>query len=234
MKKTFIAVFFSLFVLSSANADIGLNVGVSAQLGEFETKGKETSSDGTSQTSDAEKALFASGSYFIEKDLAFLPAALGRIGSRVHIGYDNMVHDISLGTQSNFRDVSLGAAGATVAAGDNTLTASITGFETVYATVNITDWLYVKAGTVTVDVATEHFQSGIKQSSYGNSHSLDGDMYGFGISKSTDNGFFMRIEYNNYDIEGKKVVSSKADSKFTAELQDSSGDTTRVSIGKSF
>ena len=59
-------------------------------------------------------------------------------------------------------------------------------------------------------------------------------MYGFGIAKSTDNGFFMRIEYNNYDIEGKKVVSTKTDSKFTAELKDSSGDTTRISIGKSF
>ena len=31
----------------------------------------------------------------------------------------------------------------------------VTGFETLYATLNVTDWLYVKAGAVTVDVDTK-------------------------------------------------------------------------------
>ncbi len=230
MKKTFLAVFFSLFMLTSANADLGVNVGVSAQLGEMEAKGKETSSDSTSQTSDVEKALLGTAGFFIEKDLSFLPGPFGRIA----IGFDNIAHDLDLGTQSNHRAASLGAAGATVAAGNNSLTAEITGFETIYATLNITDWLYVKGGSVTVDVSTEYTQNGTKQSSYGDSHSLDGSVYGFGVEKSTDNGFFMRLEYNSYDIDGKSVASTKTDSKFTAALQDVSGDTGRISIGKSF
>ena len=57
---------------------------------------------------------------------------------------------------------------------------------------------------------------------------------GVGVSKSTDNGFFMRLEYNDYDIDGKSVTSTKTDSKFTATLNDVSGTTGRLSIGKSF
>ena len=234
MKKTFLAVFFSLFVLTSANAEIGVNVGFAAQLGEMSAKGKETSSDGTSQTSDSEKALFGAAGFFVEKDLAFLPGRLGNLGSRIAIGYDNIMHDIDLGTQTNFRQVGLGAAGAVLNGKDNTLNAEIQGFETIYAIVNITDWLYVKGGTVTVDVNTAYTQTGVKQTSYGDNHELDGSVYGFGVSKETENGFFVRLEYNTYDIDGKSVVSKKADSKFTAELRDVEGEVGRISIGKAF
>ena len=233
MKKTFLAVFFSLFLLTSANAEIGVNVGVSAQIGSMETSGKEASSDGTSQTSDVEEALFGTAGFFIEKDLSFLPGPFGRIA----IGFDNIAHDIDLGTQSNFRAASLGAAGAAgaaVSAGNNSLTAEVTGFQTIYATVNITDWLYVKGGSVTVDVDTEYFKNGVKQTSYTNNHSLDGNMIGFGVQKTSDNGMFFRLEYNDYDIEGKSVKSTGTDSKFTAVLDDVDGSSGRISIGKSF
>ena len=93
-----------------------------------------------------------------------------------------IVLGIDLGTQSNYRAASLGAAGATVVAGNNSLTAEVTGFQTIYATLNITDWLYVKGGSVTVDVDTEYTQNGAKQSSYGNSHELDGTVFGVGVS----------------------------------------------------
>ncbi len=230
MKKTFLAVFFSLFLLTSANADIGVNVGVSAQIGSMETSGKEANSIGTSETSDVEEALFGTAGFFIEKDLSFLPGPF----SRIAIGFDNIAHDIDLGTQSNYRAASLGAAGATVVAGNNSLTAEVTGFQTIYATLNITDWLYVKGGSVTVDVDTEYTQNGAKQSSYGNSHELDGTVFGVGVSKTTDSGLFMRLEYNDYDIDGKSVTSTKTDSKFTATLNDVTGSTGRISIGKSF
>ena len=58
MKKTILAVFFSLFFSAVASADIGLNVGVSAQIGVMEAKGEEKSSAGTTETSDTEEALF--------------------------------------------------------------------------------------------------------------------------------------------------------------------------------
>jgi opacity protein-like surface antigen len=237
MKKTFLAVFFSLFILNSASAEIGVNVGVSAQLGTMEAKGKEHTSDTTNvdgsvgnQTSDTEETIFGTAGFFIEKDLSFLPGPFARLA----VGFDNIAHDLDLGTQSNYRAASLGASGNAVEAMNHSLTAEVTGFQTVYATLNVTDWLYVKAGSVTVDIDTEYTQNGVKQTGYGNSHELDGTVLGIGVEKVADNGIFVRVEYNDYDIDGKKVANTKTDSKFSAELLDVSGSTGRISVGKSF
>ena len=235
MKKTFLTLFFSLFVISSAFADIGLNVGVSAQIGEMSTSGKEvnTAMD-TTETSQTEKHLFATAGFFVEKDFAFLPKIGESIGSRIAIGYDNIGHDIGLGTTSNARALSLGAAGAEVMPQVHALSAKVTGFQTYYVTVNLTDWLYVKVGDVEVDLTTKFEQNGVTSSNYGNSHTLDGSVLGFGVEKSTDNGFFARLEYNDYDIDGKTVTNSGTDSKFRTTLNSVSGETSRISVGKSF
>ena len=76
--------------------------------------------------------------------------------------------------------------------------------------------------------------TGSATSSYPTSHSLDGTVVGFGVEKSSDNGMFFRLEYNDYSIDGKSIVNAGADSKFTATLNDVSGSTGRVSIGKAF
>ena len=229
MKKIVIALLVTFGLTTIVSAEIGVKVGVSAQIGSMETSGKETSSDGTTTTSKTEEALFATGGFFIEKDLAFLPGPFARLS----IGFDNIVHDLDLGTQRNARNASLGAtATPTVAATDHSLEAEVTGFETLYATINITDWLYVKAGSVTVDVATKF--SGSATSNYPTSHSLDGTVMGFGVEKSSDNGMFFRLEYNDYSIDGKSVANTGTDSKFTAVLNDVSGSTGRISIGKAF
>ena len=214
--------------------NLGVKAGFTAQIGSMETSGKETSSAGTTETSNVREAFFGTGGYFIEKDLAFLPSKLGEIGSRIHIGYDNIVHDLDLGTVNNFRKISDGAAAGVIdtAAANHSLNAKIDGFETVYATINITDWLYVKGGAVTVDVVTDY--KGSATSTYAKKHELDGTVFGFGLSRSTDNGWFTRLEYNEYDIDGKSVVNSGTDSKFTATLNDVSGSTGRISIGKAF
>ena len=235
MKKTFLAVFFSLFISSIASAEIGVNVGVTAQIGSMEAKGEETSSAGTTEASDTEEALFGTAGLFIEKDLAFLPGIGDSIGSKIYIGYDNIAHDISLGTQTNVRNTTtLGAAGATTPAGENAVKATVTDFQTIYVRFNILDWLYVKAGEVTVDFEAEFTKNGVVSSSYAKSHELDGTIVGVGIEQSTDNGLFFRIEYNDYDIDGKSVTSSGTDSKFTAKLKDVSGETARISVGKAF
>ena len=57
---------------------------------------------------------------------------------------------------------------------------------------------------------------------------------GFGISKTTDTGWFTRLEFNDYDIDGKSVASTGTDSKFTAVLSDVTGSTGRISFGKAF
>lgn len=242
MKKTLIAAFLSLFLFSSANAEIGLNVGISAQLGEMTANGKETNSDTQANAADkvgtqkrSESAVFGSAGFFIEKDLSFLPGGLGDgFGSRLSIGYDNIMHDIGLGTQDNARLASLGADGATVAATTHSLEATVTGFSTIYAQFNIKDWLYVKAGDVTVDVDTRFTKAGIASTDYGTSHELDGTVLGFGVQKTTDDGLFFRLEYNDYDIDGKAVASKGTDSTLTATLDDVSGSTGRIAIGKAF
>jgi hypothetical protein len=228
MKKITLAILMTFGIFTMVSADIGVKLGVSAQIGSMETSGKEVSSDGTTETSNNEEALFGTAGFFIEKDLAFLPGPFARLS----VGYDNIVHDLDLGTQTNHREESLGAEGAVTASTGHSVEAKITGFETLYATVNITDWLYVKAGSVTVDVATKF--SGSATSNYPTSHSLDGTVMGFGVEKSSDNGMFFRLEYNDYSIDGKSVVNAGADSKFTATLNDVSGSTGRISIGKAF
>jgi len=228
MKKIVIAILVTFGLSTIVSAEIGLKVGVSAQVGDMSTSGKEVSSAGTTVTSQTEKALFATAGFFIEKDLAFLPGPFGRLS----IGYDNIVHDLDLGTQRNPRQANLQAAGALATATDHTLEAKVSGFETLYATLNVTDWLYLKAGSVTVDVDTKF--NGTSTSSYPTSHSLDGTVMGFGVEKSSDNGMFFRLEYNDYSIDGKSVKNAGADSVFTATLNDVSGSTGRISIGKAF
>jgi hypothetical protein len=228
MKKIVIALLVTFGLTTMVSAEIGLKVGVSAQVGDMSTSGKEVSSDGTSVNSETEKALFATAGYFIEKDLAFLPGPFGRLS----VGYDNIVHDLDLGEQSNYREASLRDAGNARSKRNHTVEAEVTGFDTLYATLNITDWLYLKAGSVTVDVTTKF--TGTETSSYPTSHSLDGSVVGFGVEKSSDNGMFFRLEYNDYSIDGKTVANAGADSKFTATLNDVSGSTGRISIGKAF
>ena len=230
MKKITLAILMTFGIFTMVSADIGVKLGVSAQIGSMEASGSETNSDGVTPTqkSGNREALFGTGGFFIEKDLAFLPGPFARLS----IGFDNIAHDLDLGTQNNQREATLGAAGAIVASTDHSLNAKITGFETLYATVNVTDWLYVKAGSVTVDVETKF--SGSATSSYPTGHSLDGTVLGFGVEKSSDNGMFFRLEYNDYDIDGKSVANGGADSKFTATLNDVTGSTGRISIGKAF
>ena len=230
MKKIILAILMTFGIFTMVSADIGVKLGVSAQIGSMETSGSEKNSDGVTatQNSQTEEALFGTAGFFIEKDLAFLPGPFGRLS----IGFDNIVHDLDLGTTSNAREASLGAAGAVVNATTHSLNAKVTGFETLYASINITDWLYVKAGSVTVDVDTKF--TGSTTSSYATSHSLDGTVMGFGVEKMSDNGMFFRLEYNDYSIDGKSVANTGTDSKFTAVLNDVSGSTGRISIGKAF
>jgi len=226
MKKIILAILMTFGIFTIVSAEIGVKVGVSAQIGSMETSGSEKNSDGVTatQNSQTEEALFGTAGFFIEKDLAFLPGPFGRLS----IGFDNIVHDLDLGTADNARKASLGAAGAVVASTVHKLDAEITGFETLYATLNITDWLYVKAGSVTVDVDTK------STATYATNHSLDGTVMGFGVEKSSDNGMFFRLEYNDYDIDGKTVSNTGTDSVFSATLKDVSGSTGRISIGKAF
>jgi len=228
MKKITLAVFMILSSFSIASADLGIKIGVSAQLGELDTTGKEKSSAGTETENKKVQGMFATGGIFIEKELGFLPGPL----SRFSVGYSNIAHDLNLGTQTNVRKTTLGAAGAVVNDANHSLGAEITDFETVYATLRITDWLYLKGGNVTMDVKTQF--KGTLTSKYKTNHSLDGTVFGVGVQAMKSNGLFFRAEVNDYNIDGVTVTNTGADSVYSVVLGDVQGTTGRLSIGKRF
>ena len=225
MKKIIIALFCGLFSFSVAHAELGINIGVSGQVGQVTANGSETENS-EKTTADEVEAVFGTASFFVEKTLDFLPGPLARLS----LGYDYVPHDIGTGTAGNVRKNELSAKGDSIRDEENTAKASFENLNTFYLTANLTDWLYVKAGLVEVDVVTkETLETG---SAYGNA-SLDGEMYGIGVATKTDNGFFARLEANWMDIDGVTLTSTtNSDNKVTLDGIDTAS--ARISVGKSF
>ena len=226
MKKITLAIFMALFSFSIASADLGVRVGTSGLIGLYETSGKEVE-NGETSTAKAQEAMGAMGSVFIEKQLSFLPGPL----KRVSIGYDRVLHKIETGVSDRTdKDSSKSVGFALTQSVENSLSASLDNISTVYALLNITDWLYVKTGTMEMDLTTtESLETG---SAYGNT-SLDGSVVGFGLNFVTDGGIFTRIEWNDTTIDGAVFTSStNADNKVT--LNEITGTQAKISIGKSF
>ena len=226
MKKLTLAIFLVLASFSMVSAEIGLKIGFNAQLGEFSTSGFEKEDDETSAT-QKEQGFVGLGSYFIEQNFGFLPGPF----SRLNIGYSHVPHDLKSGTKSNERTDRGAAAAGTLDAGvTNAISADISNYDTLYVSVNIFDWLYVKAGSVDLDVkTTEDLETG---SQYPNT-SLSGDIIGFGIHHQSESGFFGRIEYLDTSIGGTTLTSStNGDNQVT--LKDLEGETLGLSFGKAF
>jgi len=226
MKKLLILMATFCLFLTSAKAELGINIGVSAQVGSAEASGSESENSDVTK-SKTEEMLFGTGSFFIEKTLGFLPGPL----SRLSVGYDYVPHDIGTGTATNTRiNENSGGAITNVSTKENNVKASFEDLNTVYLTADITDFLYVKAGLVSVDAITkENLATG---SNYGNA-SLDGEVYGFGLKTSTDSGLFFRAEANWMDIDGVTLTST-TNSDNTVTLDGIDTVSGRISIGKSF
>jgi len=223
MKKILLTFVFIIAQFNFASAEIGVNIGVSAQVGTAEASGSE-SENGTVTNSKNEEMLFGTGSFFIEKTLDFLPGPLARLS----LGYDYVPHDIGTATATNIR---FDQDGDTVDDRvENNVKANFEDLNTIYLTANITEWLYLKAGLVSVDaISKETLGTG---SAYGNA-SLDGEMYGIGLNKSTDDGMFFRVEANWMDIDGATLTST-TNSDNTVTLNGIDTVSARASIGKSF
>ena len=223
MKKIILFTTLICLFLVPARAELGINIGVSAQVGSAEASGSE-SENGTISNSETEEMLFGTGSFFIEKTLDFLPGPFARLA----LGYDYVPHDIGTGTATNIRfDQDGDLLNDRV---ENNVKANFEDLNTFYLTADITDWLYVKAGLVSVDaISKETLGTG---SAYGNAK-LDGEVYGFGLKTSTDSGLFFRAEANWMDIDGVTLTSTtNSDNKVTLDGIDTvSG---RISVGKSF
>ena len=223
MRKLTIAIIMLFSTISLASAEMGVNIGISADVGTFSTSGSENENGEVSKKKDAE-SLVGYGSVFIEKTLGFLPGPFGRLS----VGYSHVPHDLKSGTADREdSDMKTGTAGAPV---NQKIQADFSNFNTLYATLRITDWLYVKAGSIDVDVTTnEKLGTG---SAYGNT-SLDGSTIGAGIHIASDNGLFFRFEVNDQNFDGVTLTSTtNSDNKVT--ITDLDGTTAKVAIGKSF
>ena len=223
MRKLTIAIIMLFSTISLASAEMGVNIGISADVGTFSTSGSENENGEVSKKKDAE-SLVGYGSIFIEKTLNFLPGPFGRLS----VGYSHVPHDLKSGTadreDSDMKDSN------TSANVKQKIQADFSNFNTVYATLRITDWLYVKAGSIDVDVTTnESLETG---SSYGDT-SLDGSTIGAGIHIAKDNGLFFRFEVNDQSFDGVTLTSTtNSDNKVT--ITDLDGTTAKMAIGKSF
>tara|TARA_B110001452_G_scaffold247616_1_gene233798 strand:- start:441 stop:713 length:273 start_codon:yes stop_codon:yes gene_type:complete len=90
--------------------------------------------------------------------------------------------------------------------------------------------MYVKSGSMSMDVkTTEGLETG---SSYPDA-SLDGTVIGFGFHKETDDGFFLRAEWTETEIDGVTLTSS-TNTDNTVTLDEVTGEQYRLSVGKAF
>ena len=219
--KKLIAIFFSIiFVHTSSNAEIGLNVGVSGQLGLFAASGSETTGGVATHKDDgSEYGAAGWGSIFIEKTL----------GDRLLVGIDYVPASLETDTVETSKMDMRTDDDSAVTASTNSVQVDFEDLTTYYVGLNLTENLYAKAGIVTVDVITnENLGTG---STYGNTD-LDGTVFGVGYNKSMNNGLFVRVEGNYMDFDGASLTSSANSNKI--ELSQLHGVSGKVSIGKTF
>jgi hypothetical protein len=220
MKKITIVILFLFSSLSVASADLGVNVGLSGQVGVFHATGVDTNNQTTGsdriQTEDA-TGVAGYNSWFIEKTL----------GRFITVGYDYVLDTLASDSATSIRTTCTSGIANDCTIQTNKVQVDFDKMNTLYVAVNITENLYIKLGQMSVDVITnEKLETG---STYGNT-SLDGDMYGIGFNKTFDNTMFVRVEATRMDFDGAKMIS--ADN--TVELKDLEGGSAKVSIGKSF
>jgi hypothetical protein len=216
MKKILLATIFSVFYLTSVSAEIGVNVGVSGQVGLFAASGQENvggATDTASENKGSEHGEAGWGSIFVEKTL----------GDRLAIGVDYVPSSLETETTESVKQ---SLKGGTV---ENKVQIDFEDMTTLYLVGKITDNFYLRAGMVEVDVITnENLGTG---STYGNT-SLDGTVLGFGYNNSFDNGMFVRAETNYMDFDSAKLTST-ANSN-TVAINQLHGVAAKLSVGKSF
>ena len=234
MKKLLIALVMLFGYVTSASAISGVNFGVSITAGQFEAdgasenfKGAHVSStspgDVTKKASaegDSAEALFGYGSIFIEKTL----------GDRLAIGVDYVPMTLDSETTENVQYNDDNPAAGVGTAKTNTVQVDFTDLTTIYLTLKLNDNLYLKAGSVSVDVETnESLGTG---GAYGNT-SLDGHMLALGYNRDLDTGAFVRLEAHTMDLDGVTLTNAN-DSTKSISADGVSGYGAKIAIGKSF
>ena len=220
MKKLTILIISSLMMFTLAKAEIGVNVGISGQLGVFAASGSETTGGvATHKDNGSEHGSAGWGSIFIEKTL----------GERFLVGIDYVPGSLETETTETAKQDMRTDGASTVTVSTNTVQVDFEDLTTYYLGVKLTENFYAKAGLVKVDVITnENLGTG---STYANTD-LDGNLFGVGYDNSFSNGLFVRVEGNYMDFDGASLTSSANNNKI--ELSQLHGVSGKISLGKSF
>ena len=233
MKKFIMSIIIMLCFGFNANAELGVNVGVTALYGVFEAEGAtekfaagHSSGAGTavekkaSAEGDSAEGEFALASIFVEKTLS----------DRFAIGLDYVPVSADSETAENVTNKAASSDLLVDSAATNTVQVDFEDLTTVYAMINLTDNIYAKAGIMTVDVVTnETLATG---GAYGNTD-LDGTMLAVGYAKDLDNGVFLRLEGSYMDFDGVSLTNQN-DSTKSVKVDGIEGYGARLSVGKSF
>jgi hypothetical protein len=236
MKKIIISIILMLCFGFKANAEMGVNIGITALYGAFDVDGAQEMFKGAHSSSaspgdvtkkasaegDSAEGEFALASIFIEKTL----------GDKLAIGIDYVPVSADSDTAENVTNKagSADAADLMDSAATNTVQVDFEDLTTIYAMINLTDNIYAKAGIMTVDVVTnETLNTG---GAYGNTD-LDGTMLAIGYAKDLDNGAFVRLEGSFMDFDGASLTNQN-DSTKSVKVDGIEGYGAKLSIGKSF
>ena len=219
MKKLITSIV-SVFLLTSAAYSFdrpGISIGGSFTAAYFETSAHEVEANEKSGEEEG-AALGGYASVFAEVTLA----------DRLSIGVAYVPEDLETETvETKQTDETTSATGSAVT---NTIKASLEDMTTFYASLLLTDNLYVKFGVVSLDLVTQ--ESLGTGSAYGNTD-LDGDTFGVGYNMEMDNGVFFRAEAMRTNLGGVSLTStSNSDNKIV--LSDVEGVNASIMIGKKF
>tara|TARA_B100001093_G_C26551269_1_gene894583 strand:+ start:103 stop:744 length:642 start_codon:yes stop_codon:yes gene_type:complete len=213
MKKLLLSVVFSVLYITSASADMGVNVGVSGSGGLFAASATETS--GTEKNNGTEHGSAGWASIFAELS----------VNDKFVFGVDYVPAALETDTTETANSSQVDNATTT-----QKIQLDFEDLTTVYVGVMLSDSFYAKAGVAMVEVITnENLGSG---GNYGNAD-LDGSMFGVGYVYNADNGAFIRVEGNYLSFDSVSLTNAN-NSDVSVKLKNLDGIAGKISIGKSF
>ena len=222
MKKLLLSVVFSVLYVTSASADLGVNVGVTGNAGLFAASAQEqTTRAGGNNQNGTEHGSAGWASIFVEKT----------IGDRLMLGIDYVPTALESDTTETAKsDKRTAHPSDAITNSTNKIQIDLEDLTTVYVGAMLNDNFFVKGGVMHVDVVTnENLGTG---GAYGNVE-LDGVLFGMGYHASNDNGTFFRFEGNYLQFDGNTVTNSN-DSEKSIKLKNLDGVSGKISIGKTF
>ena len=221
MKKLFLSILFSVLYVTSASADLGVNIGVAGNAGLFTASANEKFTPSSTQQKNQNASEHGEVGYmtvFLEKTL----------GDFLMVGIDYNPEALETETAESTKSVRSGSA-STSSVVTNTIQIDFEDLTTMYVGARLGDF-YVKAGVASVEVMTnESLGTG---GAYGDT-SLDGTVYGMGYDKELNNGLFLRAEGTVMSFDAVTLTNAN-DSEKSIRLKNLDGVSGKLAIGKKF